>query len=171
MELALPSEKYKESYLEAAREFFAEGVSFGREANEALIRGDFESFIKASENKKEEVKRKKGWVPETTYWLVDNEEYIGHVNIRHELSEYLKTSGGHIGYKIRPSKRNTGYGSKILELALPKAKELGIDPALITCHKENEASRRIIEKNGGEFQKEAFDHKGQNILHYHIKLK
>lgn len=171
MELVLPSEKYKESYIEAAKEFLAEGSGFGEVANNELLSGDFDSFISSAEKKREERKRNKGWVPETMYWLIDNDEYIGHVNIRHELSEYLKTSGGHIGYKIRPSKRKMGYGSKILELALPKAKELGIDPALLTCNIENEASRKIIEKNGGEFQKEALGHKGKTVVHYHIKLK
>jgi predicted acetyltransferase len=36
-----------------------------------------------------------------------------------------------------------------LELAIPKAKALGIQKALLTCDKTNAASRRIIEKNGG----------------------
>jgi len=57
--------------------------------------------------------------------------------------------GGHIGYDIRPSKRKQGYGNKILELALPKTKELGIHKALLTCDEPNTGSQKIIERNGG----------------------
>ena len=76
-------------------------------------------------------------------------EFIGRVSIRHALTEHLLAVGGLIGYDIRPSKRGQGYGNKILELALPKAKELGISRVLITCDVTNAASRKIIEKNGG----------------------
>ena len=66
-----------------------------------------------------------------------------------DLLHTWNRSAGHIGYDIRPSKRKQGYGSKILELALPKAKELDIERVLLTCDETNTGSRRIIEKNGG----------------------
>ena len=95
--------------------------------------------------------------PATTYWLVDNGEYIGGVSIRHELNEHLKNIGGHIGYDIRPSKRQQGYGTNVLALALPKAKELGISRVLVTCNVTNTASRKIIEKNGGVLENQVPD--------------
>ena len=33
--------------------------------------------------------------------------------------------------------------------ALPVARSLGIDPALVTCDESNTGSRRVIEGNGG----------------------
>ena len=92
------------------------------------------------------------WVPATTYWLVDNGEFVGHVNIRHRLNDHLEKVGGHIGYAVRPSSRNKGYGTKILALALPKAKELGLQKVLVTCDESNVASQKIIEKCKGQFQ-------------------
>ena len=88
-------------------------------------------------------------MPQTTYWLIDNDEFIGRVSIRHTLTESLLKEGGHIGYDIRPSKRNMGYGKRILELSLPKAKELEIDKVLVTCNETNTGSKKIIEANGG----------------------
>ncbi|MBR6051706.1 MAG: GNAT family N-acetyltransferase [Clostridia bacterium] len=56
--------------------------------------------------------------------------------------------GGHIGYGVRYSEWNRGYGTKMLALALDKAKEMHISPVLITCNDDNLASARVIEKNG-----------------------
>jgi len=53
---------------------------------------------------------KKGFVPSTLYFLVDeNERILGAIHLRHELNERLMQNGGHIGYGVRPSERNKGY--------------------------------------------------------------
>ncbi len=93
-----------------------------------------------------------GYVPCTLLWLMDGEEVVGMVRIRHCLSEELRQMGGHIGYGIKPSKWRQGYGERQLRLALPAAKALGIKRALITCNDNNIGSARIIEKNGGELE-------------------
>ena len=43
---------------------------------------------------------------------------------------------------IRPSQRKKGYAFQMLSLALPIAKELGINKALITCDKTNLGSAK-----------------------------
>ena len=61
------------------------------------------------------------WVPDSTYWLVtDENKIVGAVNIRHSLTEHLFNAGGHIGYGIRPSERRKGYATKLLALSLEK---------------------------------------------------
>ncbi len=65
---------------------------------------------------------------------------------------YLITYGGHIGYSIRPDRRQQGYGRRILSLALDECVELEMDRVLITCDEDNQPSRRIIEANGGQFE-------------------
>ena len=55
MELVLPSEKYKKSYLQAAKEFLAEGEgNFGEDERMALNEDDFEAFIEYTEKRREE---------------------------------------------------------------------------------------------------------------------
>lgn len=88
-------------------------------------------------------------VPDTTLWWVDGVEYLGRVSIRHRLSERLRLVGGHIGYDVRPSARRRGHATAMLRAALPVARGLGIDSALVTCDVTNVASRRVIEANGG----------------------
>ncbi len=97
-------------------------------------------------------------VPAHTYFLVlENKRIIGSVNIRHYLNDYLLNFGGHIGYGIRPSERKKGYASLMLSLALPIAKELGINKALITCNKNNKGSAKTIINNGGILENEVME--------------
>lgn len=65
-----------------------------------------------------------------------------------------------------------GYGTQILALVLPKAKELGIDRLLVTCDATNIASRKIIEKNGGILESQLPNPAGgPDKLHFWIKLR
>lgn len=86
------------------------------------------------------------------YWIVDEGEVVGFVSFRHELNEWLREAGGHIGYSVRASRRRQGYASAGLELALDRARELGLDRVLITCDDDNVGSYRTIERAGGVLQ-------------------
>ena len=158
MEFVRPSVEYKDSFTEAVREFQAEVPCINettrryQELSIPELRQDFDSFVERERSHSRGENMPAGYIPQTEFWLVDVEEYIGHVGIRHELNEHLLHIGGHIGYSIRPSKRGQGYGNKILELALPEAKKLGLDKVLLTCDVTNVASRKIIEKNGGALE-------------------
>ncbi|TDD59080.1 GNAT family N-acetyltransferase [Kribbella antibiotica] len=95
-----------------------------------------------------------GIVPYTSLWLVDGDEWLGRLSLRHELTPPLLELGGHIGYCVRPSARRRGYATQMLVQSLPVAARLGIDPALLTCDADNDASRRVIQAAGGEFEDE-----------------
>ena len=91
-----------------------------------------------------------GWVPMNTYWLIRKGTHpVSISRLRHRLTESLLQRGGHIGYWIRPSERGKGYGTRLLALTCQKARAIGIDRILVTCHRDNKGSIRIIEKNGG----------------------
>ncbi|MEO1290688.1 MAG: GNAT family N-acetyltransferase, partial [Chloroflexota bacterium] len=93
-----------------------------------------------------------GFVPQTTYWLIVAEQYAGTIDIRHHLTSALQKFGGHIGYQIRPSMRQKGYGTLQLKLCLPIVWQMGIERVLITCDDDNIGSQKIIEANGGVLQ-------------------
>ena len=97
----------------------------------------------------EETPRPAGFVPCTTLWWVEDDEYLGRLAIRHRLTPHLLDFGGHIGYDVRSSARRRGHATAMLAAALPVARELSIDSALVTCDVDNIGSRRTIEKNGG----------------------
>lgn len=115
----------------------------------------------------------KGNVPANTYFLIrkSDNKIIGMINIRHKLNDYLLKEGGHIGYSIRPSEREKGYGSLILKLGLERCKELNIKDVLITCDKSNPASGKIIKNNGGILENEFYsDTYSEIVERYWIKL-
>jgi len=90
----------------------------------------------------EETPRPDGWVPGTNLWYVDGSEYLGRLAIRHRLTEWLRSVGGHIGYDVRPSVRRQGHATAMLRDALPVAYRLRIHPVLITCDSDSVASRK-----------------------------
>ena len=104
------------------------------------------------------------WVPDSTYWLVtDENRVVGVVNIRHGLTDHLFNAGGHIGYGIRPSERRKGYATKLLELSLEKTKELNIEKVLVVCDEVNTASEKTILHNGG-LRDDDFTEKDGNVV-------
>ncbi|MEJ3737629.1 GNAT family N-acetyltransferase [Bacillus tropicus] len=111
------------------------------------------------------------WVPDSTYWLVtDNNRIVGAVNIRHSLTEHLFNAGGHIGYGIRPSERRKGYATKLLELSLEKTKKLNITRALVVCDEVNTASEKTILHNGGVRDDDFIEEDGNVVRRFWIEL-
>jgi len=119
---------------------------------------DFKAMVSRFEDYSRGIGIKEGFVPHSTYWLVrDDNKVLGAINIRHELNDYLKNIGGHIGYGIRPSERRKGYAKVMLRLALEIVRGMDIVRVLITCDKENIASARTIIGNGGILDSEGID--------------
>ncbi len=147
-ELVRPNVIYKASFLQAWAEFAKDGSSLSL-PDRAEVAGDFPAYVKKIRGWAQGKNLRPGYVPESVYWLVIGNKYIGKISIRHRLTPHLRRIGGHIGYEIRPSERQKGYGTLILKLALLKARRLGIERVRISCDATNTGSRRIIEKNGG----------------------
>lgn len=89
------------------------------------------------------------WVHTSTFWWTAGSQYLGSIRIRHRLSVPILQVAGHIGYDIAPRSRRQGHGRAMLAAALPAARQLGIDRALISCDSDNIGSRKVIESNGG----------------------
>lgn len=85
----------------------------------------------------------------TYWWLTEGRVVLGAIAFRHTLNDFLLDVGGHIGYSVRPSARRRGLAGWALSEVLHHAWALGVDPVLVTCHIDNEASRRTIESRGG----------------------
>ena len=87
------------------------------------------------------------------------------IDIRHTLNDNYFSRLGHIAYYIKLEERNKGYATETLKLALEKLKnEYKVNKVLITCLKDNIASRKVIEANGGIFEKEFYDEITNNYI-------
>lgn len=167
MQLVPPSTAYRDSYLEALAELHAEGRRLDLDPDR--LAQDFPGFVRSLLDRADPVKTPPGRVPDTVLWLVDGDEYIGRVSIRHTLDDYLLLMRGHIGYEVRPSRRRKGYGMHLLGMALREARKLGLDRVLLTCDPANTASRKIIERSGGQMENE-IEAEGETIRRYWIDV-
>jgi len=91
-----------------------------------------------------------GWVPNTFLVADVGGQLVGRVSIRHELTDFLREEGGHIGYGVLPPFRRRGYATEILRHALVIARSVGVDRVLVTCDDDNVGSIRTIEACGGK---------------------
>ena len=149
--LLAPTPALREPFLEALAEYQSEGLGYyGRLDSFSLADPHaFSAYVRALLLESVPVAPRPGQVPQTTLWWVEGRRLVGRLSIRHELNEWLFTTGGHIGYDVRPSERRRGHATAMLAAARPFAHALGIDPALVTCDHDNVASRKVIEANGG----------------------
>lgn len=169
MQLVKPAIVYAHMY----RAFYDEWVSSGEAFVPYIIEHrpePFETMLAILHNHERGVGIKPLWMQSSTYWLIDDEQVIGVVNIRHELVDYLYNEGGHIVYGIRPSQRQKGYATEILRLALQQARELGLMRVLLTCEADNIGSRKAIEYNGGVPIEDYITEDGRYIKRYWISL-
>jgi predicted acetyltransferase len=166
-ELILPDARVQLSFLTAMKEFQAEGRG-GADDNHSMLGREirvwgarwedpaefaaYAAWLRA--DALEDSPRPERFVAGTTMWWADGDEYLGRITVRHRLTPSLLLVGGHIGYDVRPSARRRGHATLMLAGALPVARSLGIDRALITCRTDNVGSRRVIEANGGVLEDE-----------------
>ncbi len=112
---------------------------------------NFEGYLDyVKQNKSQE--QPEGRVPCTTFWLFDDEKFVGVFDVRHYLTEHLRQIGGHIAYEVVPSERGKGYVLRGLRLILDWClNNLNLGEVLLFCNEQNERSHRVLEKALGEF--------------------
>ena len=169
-ELSRPDVRFRDSFLEAMQEFIEEG----RAGTESMIGWDLEAHgsswhteegfaaYVAETLAEAERPRGAGFVCQTSWWWIDQEEYVGRISLRHELTPALRLWGGHIGYDVRRSRRRQGHATAMLAAVLVEAHRRGIDRALVTCDVDNVASRGVIEANGGVLE----DRRGEKLRYW-----
>jgi predicted acetyltransferase len=169
IQLVEPTEELRGAYIDFMEDFRTAGEPEPHGSEGA--RDDFSGFLGRLRDEAKGVGLPEGWVPASMYWLVSGGRILGTCGLRHRLTEALRDYGGHIGYSVRPSERQKGYATLMLKLVLEKARQLGIRRALITCDRNNIASARVIQKNGGVLDSEGYSPRaGRVTQRYWIDL-
>ena len=111
MNLILPTLAYEQSYSEYIAELGAE-VRYPFPLD--FDHHDFPRLLKKLSVFANGADLPEGYVPSSSFWLVEDGKLLGVSNLRHHLNERIRKIGGHIGLGIRPSSRGQGLGSALL---------------------------------------------------------
>lgn len=155
--LIKPTATLRDSWWEQLTEFGSghpHGAATFAFTNEELASDDgFAAWLQEMHDAADHsISPKEGWVHASLFWIVDDSEpnrVLGSLHLRHELNDFLREEGGHIGYGVRPSARGRGVATAALKAALEESRNVGLARVLVTCDEDNEPSRRTIERCGG----------------------
>ena len=150
--LVLPTAEYRDEIAAYRQEFLDAGDSM--DGTGPLRRmADPMEWLAATEACRRGDTVPLGWVQATQFLCVreTDRRVVGMIQVRHYFNEFLEKYGGHIGYSVRPSERSKGYASWMLSAVKPFCRSIGLGSILITCLAGNEASRKVILKNGGVY--------------------
>ncbi|NMA50242.1 MAG: GNAT family N-acetyltransferase [Mollicutes bacterium] len=153
MILVKPTDEFEKQVMEYRQAFIDNNQSFDgcaglKECESYHEWLDFENRLKKN--------LKESYVPSTVLLAIRKKDnkLIGIIDFRHKLNDFLFNYGGHIGYSVSIDERKKGYAKEMLKQMLLICKQMGNDKILVTCNKNNEASRRTIVSNGGILEDE-----------------
>ena len=164
----LPTAENKDDVLSFYREFEKADetcIGYGNYKN-------FDEWLTGMNNRRTGTNLPKGYVRENFYLCYADAELIGVFSLKFELTDFLLNYGGHIGYAVRPSKRNCGLATEILRQGLIISEQFGFKRILCICDEDNVASEKVILKNGGRFENRIYDpHDNVFVKRYWITPK
>lgn len=97
-------------------------------------------------------------VPDSYFFLWNDQSIVGLFKIRHYLNDFLKQGPGHIGYTILKDYRGNGYATEGLKLAIEECKKLiKEDEIYLSSHKDNPSSLKVQIKCGAYLYGETED--------------
>ncbi len=149
LQLITPDLTYMTALMEAASEMYPIG---DWDATSAALDERFDTILHILTPSGDPAIAPPGTLPSINYWLLEDGVGIGLLTLRPHINDELMQSEGHIGYMIRPSRRNQEYGTAILKLGLERARAIGLTRVLLTCADTNIGSRKVIEANGGQLE-------------------
>lgn len=143
--------EYVSGYKDYCQELYDIHVVYFRPTNPNKIDDNWFFCTKSWYDKKE-----KGLIEDQPisfhYWAIDNDKFIGELQIRTQFTEKVLTDIGSIGYAVRVSEQRKEYGTEILRQGLILAKGHGMKKVLFTINEKNAASIHVCEKLGGKLQ-------------------
>ena len=160
--LELPSKNRKDKILDYINEIIIyNSETNGLGALSKIIDGySFEEALEICLNmQNKEYAKRLGKSQVKTFLLIrkNDDKIIGCINIRWNLTKYMKKYSGNIGYGIRPTERNKGYNKINLYLGLLEAKKLNLNKVMLVCETNNLSSSKTIEALGGILERKEID--------------
>jgi len=114
-----PSIVYKAAMLDAAPEMHAVGEW---DITPQELEARFETILAEHLAAKDRGTAPEGVLLYEDFWLLEDAVWIGLLTLRPQINEQFLHRGGHIGYVVRPSRRQQGYG---MSTSTPQPRVLG----------------------------------------------
>jgi len=116
---------------------------------------EFDNFCKLNVSYAKKEGLPPGRVPQTIYIIFNDNIPVGFGKFRPFLNEdCIRRKIGHFAFMISPKFRNKGFATQFLSFIKKEAEQLGLTEIEGGALKENLASRRTMEKNGGKIKEE-----------------
>lgn len=168
--LVKPTLELKEKALAYRKEHFQHGekIIYGSELFDKTE--SYEEWLSSVTQNTDPQTVNENWVVTDTFFAVRkcDTKIIGIIDLRHTLNEFLKDLGN-CGYSVSPSERKKGYATEMLYQLLQIARAANLKELHISVEKENTASVKVIQKNGGIYERSfSFENKTADI--YKISL-
>jgi len=129
------------------------------------VRKNFDSALETIIAQSKGEKLPEGYVPQTVYYLWDDDNIVGTFHFRHYLCQSLIEGSGHIGYYIAPEYRGKGYASQGLKLLINEIRDdVQEDEIYLRVKKDNPASLKVMLNNGGYIHH-------QDDTKYYVRIK
>ena len=148
LKLVKPSKKYMAAFMRVYGDYKQDTNRFKDVQVGPLVKAieenNIDNYLKQLDDWAKGMNLPEGYVPSTSYWLMDDDNWVGMFAIRHRLTPRLEQEGGHVAANIAPKYRGK-YSSFIgIKLCIDKARKLGLKRVLMTCDAGNSASYRAI---------------------------
>lgn len=115
---------------------------------------EYKAWLKEQDDWSREENLPQGYIGQTCFWLMYENQLVGLGKIRHGLTESSRIEGGNIGIAVDPRQRGKGLATHFIALLLENAIKMKIGEILITVKKYNYPSKVAFEKNGCKVIKE-----------------
>ena len=166
-----PKRKYYGEYVKACREAIAYGDGEWMPFKEKELK--YFRFFAPSMFRR--LKTGKG-LPEgyhatRTYWCMMDGEFVGECQLRSISGGEDAKNIGHIGYSVKPSLRNKGFGQKILAFAVNRLAGEGVYPIFASCRRENTVSLHCLSKAGFRRAGEHTDKNGKTVCELELRYE
>lgn len=169
--LVRPTLEHKEEALSYREEHFLHGekIIYGSELFDKTE--SYEEWLTSVTRNTDAATVNENWVVTDTFFAVRKSDgrIVGIIDLRHTLNDFLKDLGN-CGYSVRPSERKKGYASEMLSQLLQVAEKAGMRELHISVEKENTASVKVIQKNGGVYER-SFDYEGETADIYRVAVQ
>lgn len=172
--LEQPRPEHKHAFLRAYESLTSDKersdwLYLGENADLNIPRQDFDGYVTTLRGT-EFVPLVPSFVTGNVFWAFEKGNMVGRISLRHELNDFLREVGGHIGYIVHPEWRQRGLATWMLGEVLKMERVRSMGRVLLTCDASNVASEKTILKNGGVFEREVEIAPGKIKRHFWIQF-